>query len=113
MLLDKVVRPITITHSGANAFLISSSVKNKEECAIAFGNEIGSSAITGQFNFLAKPITSATENPPRSCPITNTPDLTSNLATNSLLFFNEVTCNPLNQSTLCSEINGSSNCGFK
>ena len=61
VLRDKVVRPITITFSGASFEAIWGSDKNKDVWAIDCGKDIGSSEITGQFNLLTKLFTSATD----------------------------------------------------
>ncbi|CAB4626353.1 unannotated protein [freshwater metagenome] len=58
--------------------LISCVAKKIDACAIASGNDNGSSAITGQPIALVNFEISSTFKPPRSCPITTTPRAPTN-----------------------------------
>ena len=63
---ERVVRPITRTDCGIKVLLISCEVKKTEACAIASGNDKGSSAITGQPRAFVNLVISSTESPARS-----------------------------------------------
>ena len=57
---------MTKTDCGIRVLRISGEAKKIEACAIASGNESGSSAITGQPKVFVNLVISATVKPPRS-----------------------------------------------
>ena len=111
--LESVVRPMTITVSGAKSLAIGVAVRNKLAWALAFANVSGSSLITGQPSESINALTAATSSPPRSCPITNKPrvDLVARVpAFLRSKTFGGFTFKPSSHASLLSPRSGSSNC---
>ena len=113
---DKVVRPMTITVSGARSFAMVIEVRKRLACAFALGKVNGSSLKIGQPSCSANFATSSSAKPPRSCPITNKPrvDLLAKVpAFFRSNFLGGLTFKPSNQAVSALPISGSSNCTFK
>ena len=111
--LESVVRPMTMTVSGAKSFAIEVAVRNKLAWAFACANVSGSSLITGQPRDSINALTAATSSPPRSWPITSKPRVDLLARVPAFLrskTFGGFTFKPSSHASLSSPRSGSSNC---